>query len=110
VAGRIGIGVLFGSIIVSTALDRTSENVLIEGVSQGILVLGWVALWRPAAHFVGRSGASPVQPPPLCRVRRHRRPHRLDELSVSLVTEPGSCPAPSRLGESGRASLGESGR
>jgi hypothetical protein len=53
VAGRIGIGVLFGSIVVSTALDRTSENVLIEGVSQGILVLGWVALWRPAAHFVG---------------------------------------------------------
>jgi hypothetical protein len=29
VAGRIGIGVLFGSIVVSTALDRTSENVLI---------------------------------------------------------------------------------
>jgi hypothetical protein len=53
VAGRIGIGVLFGSIVVSTALDRTSENVLIEGVSQGILVLGWVALWRPATHFVG---------------------------------------------------------
>jgi hypothetical protein len=53
VAGRIGIGALFGSIVVSTALDRTSENVLIEGVSQGILVLGWVALWRPAARFVG---------------------------------------------------------
>jgi hypothetical protein len=53
VAGRIGIGVLFGSIVVSTALDRASENVLIEGVSQGILVLGWVALWRPAAYFVG---------------------------------------------------------
>jgi hypothetical protein len=53
VAARIGIGVLFGSIVVSTALDRTSENVLIEGVSQGILVLGWVALWRPAARFVG---------------------------------------------------------
>lgn len=53
VAGRIGIGVLFGSIVISTALDRSSENVLIEGVSQGILVLGWVALWRPAAYFVG---------------------------------------------------------
>ena len=53
VLGRIGIAVLFGSIVVSTALDRTSEDVLVEGVSQGILVLGWVALWRPAARFMG---------------------------------------------------------
>jgi hypothetical protein len=24
----------------------------VEGVSQGILVVGWVALWRPAERFV----------------------------------------------------------
>lgn len=52
VAARIGIAFLFASIVVSTALDRISEDVFVEGVSQGILVLGWVALWRPAERFV----------------------------------------------------------
>ena len=25
---------------------------VVEGVSQGIVVFGWVALWQPAAHVV----------------------------------------------------------
>ena len=52
VAARIGIAFLFVSIMVSTALDRMSEDVVVEGLSQGILVVGWVALWRPAERFV----------------------------------------------------------
>jgi hypothetical protein len=52
VAARIGIVVLFLSIVVSTAIDRVSEDVILEGLSQGILVVGWVALWRPAERFV----------------------------------------------------------
>ena len=49
---RIGILFLFLSIVVSTAIDRASENVIMEGISQGILVVGWVALWRPAERFI----------------------------------------------------------
>ena len=52
VAARIGIAFLFLSILVSTALDRASEDVIVEGISQGILVLGWVAVWRPAERFI----------------------------------------------------------
>ena len=52
IAAWIGIVVLFLSIVVSSALERASDAVVIEGVSQGILVLGWVALWNPAARFV----------------------------------------------------------
>ena len=52
VAIRIGILFLFLSIVVSTAIDRVSENVILEGISQGILVVGWVALWRPAERFI----------------------------------------------------------
>ncbi|MQA76292.1 MAG: hypothetical protein GEU88_18500 [Solirubrobacterales bacterium] len=52
VAARIGVVFLFACIAVSTGLDPLSEDVLVEGVSQGILVLGWVALWRPAERFV----------------------------------------------------------
>jgi hypothetical protein len=52
VAARIGIVFLFLSIVVSTAIDRVSEDVIVEGLSQGILVVGWVALWRPAERFV----------------------------------------------------------
>ena len=52
IAAWIGIVVLFLSIVVSSALDRVSDNVFLQGLSQGILVLGWVALWNPAARFV----------------------------------------------------------
>ena len=52
VAARIGIAFLFLSIVVSTAIDRVSEDVIVEGVAQGILVVGWVAVWRPAERFV----------------------------------------------------------
>jgi hypothetical protein len=52
VAARIGIAFLFLSIVVSTGMDRASEDVIVEGVAQGILVVGWVALWRPAERFV----------------------------------------------------------
>ncbi len=52
IAARIGIGALFACIVVSSALDRLSEDVLVEGISQGVLVLGWVALWAPASRLV----------------------------------------------------------
>ena len=52
VAAWIGIAVLFASIAVSTALERASEDVFVQGLSQGVLVVGWVALWRPAERFV----------------------------------------------------------
>lgn len=47
-----GVFVLFVSIVVSTWLTEDSNDVLIEGIAQGIVVVGWVALWGPAAHFV----------------------------------------------------------
>jgi hypothetical protein len=47
---RLGIILLLGSIIISTLLDRLSEAVLVEGVAQGILIVGWVALWSPAQY------------------------------------------------------------
>jgi hypothetical protein len=52
VAARLGIAFWFLSIVVSTAIDRSSEDVLAEGISQGIILVGWVALWRPAERFM----------------------------------------------------------
>jgi len=52
VAARIGILFLFLSIVVSTAIDQATDDVVAEGFAQGILVVGWVALWRPAERFV----------------------------------------------------------
>ena len=43
-----GILIFLGTIIVSTLLDRISSYVLVVGISQGIVVIGWVALWDPA--------------------------------------------------------------
>jgi hypothetical protein len=56
VAAGIGILVFFVTILVSTALDRLSDDVLIASISQGILVVGWVALWGPADRAVVQVG------------------------------------------------------
>ena len=49
----IGLGFLFITLTISGAIDRyTSDTGILEGISQGIVVLGWVALWRPAERYV----------------------------------------------------------
>ena len=52
VAAWIGIAVLLICVVASTAIDQATDNVFIQGLSQGILLVGWVALWRPAERFV----------------------------------------------------------
>jgi hypothetical protein len=49
---RLGLAFWFASILFSTGIDRSSQDVLAEGISQGIVVVGWVALWPPAARFM----------------------------------------------------------
>jgi hypothetical protein len=49
---RLGLIFWFASILFSTGIDRSSQDVLAEGISQGIVVVGWVALWPPAARFM----------------------------------------------------------
>lgn len=48
IAAWVGILIFLLSIAVSTSLDRLTSGVLVAGVSQGIVVIGWVALWAPA--------------------------------------------------------------
>jgi hypothetical protein len=52
IAAWIGIVLLFVCIMASTAIDRATDELFIQGISQGILLLGWVALWDPAARLV----------------------------------------------------------
>lgn len=40
---------------VSTGLDAESGSGLVAGISQAIIVIGWVALWDPAARVVAES-------------------------------------------------------
>lgn len=47
----IGITMLLVSIAISTTLERLTDDVIVAGISQGIVVLGWVALWAPAQRF-----------------------------------------------------------
>lgn len=49
---RLGLIFWFASILVSTGIDRSSDDVLAQGISQGVVVVGWVALWPPAARFM----------------------------------------------------------
>ncbi len=48
IAAWTGLIVFLISIVISTSLDQLSSDPLVAGVSQGIVVVGWVALWGPA--------------------------------------------------------------
>ncbi len=52
IAAWLGVVVMFVCIIGSTAIDRATDEIVAQGVSQAILLLGWVALWDPAARLV----------------------------------------------------------
>jgi hypothetical protein len=49
---RLGLMFWFASILVSTGIDKATDDVLAQGISQGVVVVGWVALWPPAARFM----------------------------------------------------------
>jgi hypothetical protein len=51
VSAWIGLLILLGSIALSTALEQLTDNVIVAGIAQGIVVVGWVALWAPAQRF-----------------------------------------------------------
>ncbi len=48
-----GVLIFLLTIALSTTLDRISTDVLVAGISQGIVVIGWVALWDPAQRLAG---------------------------------------------------------
>jgi hypothetical protein len=52
VTAWVGTIVFLVSIAMSTVLDRLTSDVLVAGISQAIVVIGWVALWAPAQYVV----------------------------------------------------------
>jgi hypothetical protein len=48
-----GVIIFLITIAISTALDNASTAVLVAGISQAIVVIGWVALWDPAQRVAG---------------------------------------------------------
>ena len=52
VAAWIGVAVLRLTVGIATALERVSDAVVVESISQAITVVGWVAVWPPAERFV----------------------------------------------------------
>jgi hypothetical protein len=52
VAAWIGIAFLVVCVMASTALDQASSDLLVAALSQAIVVVGWVAIWGPAARFI----------------------------------------------------------
>jgi hypothetical protein len=52
VALLVGVAFWFLSIALSTGLDKASDGLLSDALSQGLVLVGWVALWRPAERFI----------------------------------------------------------
>jgi hypothetical protein len=48
-----GVVIFLITIAVSTLLDEGGTGVLVAGISQAIVVIGWVALWDPAQRVAG---------------------------------------------------------
>lgn len=49
----IALAFMIVSLVASSFLDAIADgDALLEGLSQGLLVLGWVALWSPAERIV----------------------------------------------------------
>ena len=48
-----GVVIFLATIVVSTLLDQSFTGVLVVGISQAIVVIGWVALWDPAQRVAG---------------------------------------------------------
>jgi hypothetical protein len=81
VTALVGTIVFLASIVVSTTFDRLTNDVLIAGLSQGIVVIGWVALWAPAQYVV-------VDAIPHRRLRE--RYAEFADVDVRLAWEPDS--------------------
>ena len=52
IAALVGIAIFLLTIAVSTSLDQLTDDVFVAGISQGLVVIGWVALWVPAQRVV----------------------------------------------------------
>ncbi len=52
IAALVGISIFLLTIVVSTSLEQLTDDVFVAGLSQGLVVIGWVALWVPAQRVV----------------------------------------------------------
>jgi len=52
IAALVGISIFLLTIVVSTSLEQLTDDVFVAGISQGLVVIGWVALWVPAQRVV----------------------------------------------------------
>lgn len=52
VATWLGVFVWFVSIAVSVVIDQFGDDVIDSALSQGIVLVGWVALWPPASRLL----------------------------------------------------------
>ena len=52
IAFWLGIIVWVATIIVATLLDRASDDVFTDVLSQAVVLFGWVALWPPASRLL----------------------------------------------------------
>ncbi len=52
IAFRLGILGWIISIALATAIDQVSDDVIGDVLSQGVVLIGWVALWAPASRLL----------------------------------------------------------
>jgi hypothetical protein len=48
IAAWVGLTIFLLTIAISTSLDQLTSDVIVAGISQALVVVGWVALWVPA--------------------------------------------------------------
>ena len=72
----IAFGFLIVTLFASSFLDSVADgDPLLQGISQGLLVLGWVALWSPAAQMFRT----------VSRRLSHRRYRELSQVPIEVT-------------------------
>jgi hypothetical protein len=79
----IALGVLAGSLGLRSLLSNVEGRALVQGLGEGLLILGWVAMWRPVEILLFEHWESHLD---------HARVERLASIPIEFVFEPDGAP------------------
>ena len=77
----VAVGVLAGSFWLRSLLSNLEESTLVQGLEEGLLILGWVTMWRPVEILLFEHWESHLD---------HALLKRLASIPIEFVFDPGN--------------------
>ena len=80
----VALAVLAVSVVLRSLLSNVEERLLVQGLDEGLLILGWVMMWRPIDILLFEHWESHLD---------HARLKRLASIPIEFVFRPDGGPA-----------------